>query len=79
MENIRWNRQLCDAYIEACITNPPLYLFRGHNISPPRARASAGTCPAPWTPSVSIPDGQDATSNGGTLQPIRQWRSLATI
>jgi hypothetical protein len=27
-----------------------LYLFRGHNISPPRATASVGSCTTPWTP-----------------------------
>ena len=31
----------------------PLYLFRGHNISPPRATATAGSCTAPWAPVIS--------------------------
>ena len=74
----------------------PLYLFRGHNISPPRARAPVGSCTTPWAPFTRDVDvfnitktkpcgfsafvaSHEATSNGGTLQPIRQWRSLDTI
>jgi hypothetical protein len=30
--------------------NRLLYLFRGHNISPPRAAATVGSCSTPWAP-----------------------------